>query len=69
MGKMTDRMLGCLRRLAAADYVSFTGHAASAAHKLKAAGLASYIGPDRWTGSIYQITPAGRSALEEHNGK
>lgn len=72
MGKMTDRQVRVLRRLAEApegDAVSYRGLNAIAGGRLAELGYAEELGPDKWAGMIFRITTAGRSALEEHNGK
>lgn len=66
MGRLTDRQYFALKRLAENDYVSFTGHLRAASGRLAKSGLATDIGPDKWTGRIFQITDAGRAALAEH---
>ncbi|HEU5019645.1 MAG TPA: hypothetical protein VFT69_16930 [Pseudolabrys sp.] len=45
--------------------MSFVGHMSSAAKRLVSAGYAIHIGPDKWTGQIFQITDAGRLALSD----
>lgn len=79
MGKMTDKkydILDYLSRCTGPASPTEIGEASGKPYRIASSwaspGLKSLVKDGavvRYEGGFYEITPAGRSALEEHNGK